>query len=65
MGKDYPSDHRQFCLQLKNAFRAKSNLTNIGDIENAIAHGEYVKRELETLYKLRVYREMKRRYYDA
>jgi hypothetical protein len=29
-----------------------------------IAKGEYVKKEIETLYALKKYRAMKKRYYD-
>lgn len=65
MARDYPSDQRELCSQIKRAFRSRANLMEIPEIEKAIAHGEYVKQELETLYKLRVFREMKRRYYDV
>jgi len=33
-------------------------------IEEMIAKGEYVKKEIETLYALKKYRAMKKRYYD-
>lgn len=63
MGMHYPKPHREFMEQLKKMYRAKKYLTKEEDINKALEFGEYMKKELEALYKLRVYREMKRRYY--
>ncbi|KAI8923158.1 hypothetical protein BC831DRAFT_472442, partial [Entophlyctis helioformis] len=50
--------------KLKGAFLKKRDLQDPADIEKAIAHGEFVYRELEALWFVRKYRAMKRSYYD-
>lgn len=63
MGLEYPKPHREFMAQLKKMYRAKRHLTQEAEILDALEFGEYMKKELEALHKLRIYREMKRRYY--
>lgn len=63
MGKDYPEGYDAFRRKLHGAFRKKSQLDTPGDIEDALDFGEYMKRELITLYSLRTYRSVKRNYY--
>lgn len=63
MGKDYPDGYDAFRRKLHGAFRKKSQLDSQQDIEDALDFGEYMKRELIALYKLRTYRAMKRNYY--
>ena len=64
MGREYPLGFDYFKTRLKAAFMKKQHLTESEDIEKAIKHGEYIVKELEALYFLKKYREMKRRYYD-
>ncbi|KAJ3372919.1 hypothetical protein GGF31_001456 [Allomyces arbusculus] len=67
LGRDYP--HPQgfpwFRARLKRAFQGKASLTDPAEIEKALAHADYVKREIEALYSLRKYRTMQRRYGSA
>ncbi|KAH6602398.1 hypothetical protein BASA61_001146 [Batrachochytrium salamandrivorans] len=48
--------------KLKKAFFKKKDLHNAAEIEKAIAHGEYVYKELEALWFIKKYRAMKRNY---
>lgn len=63
MGQSYPKPKEEYAAKLKKAFRAKSHLSDKAEIEKALEFGEYMKKELEALQQLRVYRAMKRRYY--
>ena len=65
MGRDYPKGYDFFRNNLQKAFRKNKLETNPEKIEKMIAHGEFVKKELEALYMLRKYRTLKRRYYDS
>lgn len=62
MGKDYPIPYEDFCHKLRTAFKAKKGLSEPKDVENALALGEHIKREMIALHKLRIYRAMKRNY---
>ena len=64
MGGEYPGGSDFFRRKLQNAFRKKAGLTDPGEIERALQHGEFVKRELEALYYLRKYRALKKMYYQ-
>ncbi|KAH6601100.1 hypothetical protein BASA50_001778 [Batrachochytrium salamandrivorans] len=48
--------------KLKKAFFKKKDLHNAAEIEKAIAHGEYVYKELEALWFIKKYRAIKRNY---
>ncbi|KAL3267096.1 hypothetical protein HHI36_011236 [Cryptolaemus montrouzieri] len=65
LGKDYPSGADFFRVRLHNAFMKNSKESDPDKIEKMIGHGEFVVKELETLYMLKKYRTLKRRYYDS
>ncbi|KAI9490013.1 hypothetical protein BDB00DRAFT_571290 [Zychaea mexicana] len=63
LGREYPLGYENFFRpRLKSAFLKKRDLTDEEEIKKSIALGEYVCKELETLYYLRKYRAMRRRY---
>jgi len=63
LGREYPQGYEYFRTRCKAAFERQRSLTDPAAIDKAIAHGEYIVKELEALYFLRKYREMRRRYY--
>lgn len=63
MGKEWPKGYNFFRHRLHAAFLKNKNETDPEKIEKMIAHGEYVMKEIETLYMLKKYRTLKRRYY--
>ncbi|KAI9190502.1 hypothetical protein H9P43_001936 [Blastocladiella emersonii ATCC 22665] len=64
LGRDYP--HAEgfpwFRRKLKGAFQKNAGLTDEDDIKRALMHAEYVKKEIETLYYLKKYRSVQKRY---
>ena len=62
LGREYPQGYEYFRARCKAAFVKQRELTDAAAIDRALAHGAYVVKELEALYFLRKYREMKRRY---
>ncbi|XP_054264018.1 electron transfer flavoprotein regulatory factor 1 [Macrosteles quadrilineatus] len=64
LGKDYPLGYDFFRTRLKRAFMKNRDEKDPEKIMKMIHHGEYVVRELETLYMLKKYRTLKRRYYN-
>ncbi|XP_043473866.1 LYR motif-containing protein 5B isoform X2 [Leptopilina heterotoma] len=65
MGRDYPKGYEFFRANLQKAFRKNRDEQNSEKIDKMLAHGEFVKKELETLYMLRKYRTLKKIYYDS
>ncbi|XP_014215037.1 electron transfer flavoprotein regulatory factor 1 [Copidosoma floridanum] len=65
MGRDYPKGYEYFRSRLKKVFEKNSGETNPEIIEKMIAHGNFVIKELETLYMLKKYRTLKKRYCDT
>lgn len=63
IGKDYPMPYDEFKMALKRAYRSKRELVKLSEIEKALEHGEYIKREMIALHQLRRYRAIKRNYY--
>ncbi|XP_060530554.1 electron transfer flavoprotein regulatory factor 1 [Cylas formicarius] len=64
LGREYPSGYDFFRKRLHNAFLKNKDVKDPDKIEKMIAHGQYIVRELEALYKLKKYRTLKRRYYN-
>jgi hypothetical protein len=62
LGQEYPNGSLWFHEQLKKAFAKNAHETNEETIKSLIERGEYVAKEIETLYALRKYRAMKQRY---
>lgn len=63
MGKEWPKGFDFFRTKLHAAFVKNKNETDPEKIEKMIIHGQYVLKEIETLYMLKKYRTLKRRYY--
>ncbi|KAL7753768.1 hypothetical protein RI367_000699 [Sorochytrium milnesiophthora] len=61
LGRDLPPS-MHFTARLRAGFRKNAALTQPEEIEQAIEKGEYIKREIETLYFLKKYRSIKRNY---
>ncbi|XP_072382396.1 electron transfer flavoprotein regulatory factor 1 [Diabrotica undecimpunctata] len=64
LGKDWPKGYDFFRQRLHAAFMKNKNEMDSEKIEKMIAHGNFVKKEIETLYMLKKYRTLKRRYYN-
>ena len=62
LGREYPQGYAYFQSRCKAAFDRQRGLSDPAAIDRALAHGQYVVRELEALYFLRKYRELRRRY---
>uniref|UniRef100_A0A0B6XZW2 Complex 1 LYR protein domain-containing protein n=1 Tax=Arion vulgaris TaxID=1028688 RepID=A0A0B6XZW2_9EUPU len=65
LGKDYPKGAEYFRSHLHKAFVRQKDVTDVKEIEMLIVRGEFIVKELEALYMLKKYREMKKRYYDT
>lgn len=66
MGRDYPvqsGGYGKFRTQLKRSFE-KTEVVSEEQLQKALAKGDYVVKELEALYFLTRYRDIKRKYYD-
>ena len=64
MGREYPKDPEKFRHRCHQAFMKNKNVEDPQRIEELIAHGHYILKELEALYMLKKYRTLKRRYYS-
>ena len=64
--KDWPGKGgpEEFRRKLKIAFMKNKDLKDPKAIEEAIARGEYVVKEIDALYRLKKYRAMFRNYYQ-
>uniref|UniRef100_A0A1A8GEE3 LYR motif containing 5 n=1 Tax=Nothobranchius korthausae TaxID=1143690 RepID=A0A1A8GEE3_9TELE len=65
LGREYPKGAAYFRERLKSAFMKHKDETDPQKIQQLVARGDHVIKELEALYFLRKYRTMKKRYYDA
>ncbi|XP_078112458.1 LYR motif-containing protein 5B [Sander vitreus] len=64
LGREYPKGSEYFRDRLRAAFTKNKSVREPEKIQEMIARGEYVAKELEALYYLRKYRAMKKRYYE-
>ncbi|KAK0055086.1 electron transfer flavoprotein regulatory factor 1 [Biomphalaria pfeifferi] len=64
LGKDYPKGRDYFRQKLHAVFIKNKGVKDPEEIEMLIAKGEYIVKELESLYMLRKYRTLKKRYYE-
>jgi hypothetical protein len=64
--KDWPGEGgpTEFKRKLKIAFLKNKDMTDVKEIEKAIARGEYVVKEIDALYRLKKYRALYRNYYQ-
>jgi hypothetical protein len=63
LGREYPKGYDYFRTKLKNSFLKHKHETDPEKIDQLIARGNFVIKELEALYMLRKYRTLKNRYY--
>ncbi|CCU97797.1 unnamed protein product [Malassezia sympodialis ATCC 42132] len=61
LGREYPDPNYHFLPKLRAMFRKNAHLTDTQEIESKLALAEFVKRETETLYRLKKYRTLRRR----
>ncbi|KOX76345.1 LYR motif-containing protein 5 [Melipona quadrifasciata] len=64
MGRDYPKGYDFFKKNLRRVFEKNKGERDPEKINNMLAHGNFVIKELEALYMLRKYRTLKKRYYE-
>ncbi|CAD5214856.1 unnamed protein product [Bursaphelenchus okinawaensis] len=64
MGRDYPKGADYFNDKLRIAFKKQKEVEDPKQIKELISRGNYVIKELETLYFLKRYRTLKGRYYE-
>ena len=57
-----PQGYPWFRSKVNKAFSANKNETDDEKIENLIKRGEFVEKEIQTLYYLKKYRKLKERY---
>ncbi|CEO60057.1 Putative NADH-ubiquinone oxidoreductase complex 1/LYR family protein [Penicillium brasilianum] len=62
LGREYPLGYQYFRDRLHRAFTGQAHLTDEDQIRKGIARAEFVKKEVETLYYLKRYRTLKKRY---
>jgi len=63
VGKEYPEDFHVLRQRVKDAFRKNGSLRDAAAVEQAVARGQYVLKEMEALIFLKKYRALKRMYY--
>lgn len=64
MGREYPKGYKWFRDMAHRAFAANRDVWDSDKIDQMIARGEFVVKEVEALYRLKKYRAMKERYYN-
>ena len=65
LGREYPSEPEKLTSRIHGVFMKNAGKTDPKEIEELIAKGNYIVKELEALYSLKKYRTIKRRYYDT
>ena len=65
LGREYPSEPEKLTSKIHGVFMKNAGKTDPKEIEDLIAKGNYIVKELEALYSLKKYRTLKRRYYDT
>ncbi|KAJ1526727.1 hypothetical protein ONE63_008307 [Megalurothrips usitatus] len=64
LGRDYPLGWDYFRPRLKAAFLKNRDVTDPKVVDQLIDRGNFVVKEIETLYMLKKYRTLKKRYYS-
>ncbi|PWN35198.1 uncharacterized protein FA14DRAFT_189189 [Meira miltonrushii] len=62
LGRDYPDPNYDFIGKLRVMFRKNAHLTDDKEIQQKLDLGDFVRKETETLYSLKKYRTLRRRY---
>ena len=65
LGRDYPEPRFNFIPKLRAMFRRNAHLVDTAEVEQKLALGDFVRRETETLYKLKKYRTLRSRYIEG
>lgn len=63
LGREYPLGWDYFRPRLKAAFMKNKDVKDPVTIDQLLARGNFVVKEIEALYMLRKYRTLKKRYY--
>merc|ERR1712073_290758 len=63
LGREYPQGYDYFRTRCHNAFMKNKDIQG-EQVEEWLAKGDYIIKELEALYMLKKYRTLKRRYYE-
>ncbi|EPQ30973.1 uncharacterized protein PFL1_06849 [Pseudozyma flocculosa PF-1] len=63
LGRSYPDPSYNFLGKLRSMFAKNAALTDMHQVEEKLKLAEFVAKETETLYSLKKYRTLKRRYY--
>ncbi|GHJ85076.1 hypothetical protein NliqN6_1478 [Naganishia liquefaciens] len=64
LGRDYPDPAYEFNKRLRRVYEKKANITDRKAIEENLALGEHVKKEVLAMLSLKKFRHLKRSYYD-
>ncbi|PWN93848.1 hypothetical protein FA10DRAFT_283471 [Acaromyces ingoldii] len=64
LGREYPDPNYNFIGKLQSMTRRFAALTDDKEIEEKLALGEFVRKETETLYSLKKYRTLRKRYVE-
>ncbi|CAD6884254.1 unnamed protein product [Tilletia controversa] len=62
LGREYPDPNYRFLEKLRNASSRNAHLTEDAEVQKVLDLGNFIEKEIETLYSLKKYRTMKRRY---
>ncbi|SPO27379.1 uncharacterized protein UTRI_10496 [Ustilago trichophora] len=62
LGREYPDPKYNFLGKLRSMFAKNAHLTDEKEIKAKLDLAEFIKKETETLYSLKKYRTMRRRY---
>ncbi|KAK0527230.1 hypothetical protein OC834_004502 [Tilletia horrida] len=62
LGREYPDPNYRFLDKLRSASRRNASLTDDAEIQKTFSLGEFIAKEIETLYSLKKYRTLRRRY---
>ncbi|CDK24583.1 unnamed protein product [Kuraishia capsulata CBS 1993] len=64
LAKNYPGDYPKIRDKLHDGFIRNARVSSGEELEKCLEHGEFIAKELQSLYFLRTYRAVKRNYYD-
>ena len=63
-GKEYPKGGTYFRDRCHAVFMKNKDVSDPAEIQQLVARGEFVVKELEALYRLKKYRTLRKRYYN-
>ncbi|BFZ60806.1 hypothetical protein YB2330_001858 [Saitoella coloradoensis] len=62
LGREYPLGYEHYQSRLHDAFMKKAKLSDEGEIRKGLEFAEFFRKEVETLYYLKRYRTLRKRY---